>query len=116
MNTGMNAHTGQAIAGLDYLNQRFNDVIKTAKGSLVGAREYGSDIHLQLDRNLNDLAKMTLFHHVAAAIKNPINGLADFKLEELALIIHQDNVAEIVVTGQHLNNPVRLAVYVGGTQ
>ena len=77
------SHTGKNSSGLAYLKQRFKDVIETPRGSVVLAREFGSDFYQLQDRNVDDAFYMDAYIRLSDAINNPANGLDDFKLESM---------------------------------
>lgn len=103
MKTGA-SHTGPSISGLAYLKQRFKDVIETPRGSLVGARDFGSDFYQLQDKNVDKRFYMLAYIRLADAINNPANGLDDFKLESMQLSVHGEKSIELTITGQLLNN------------
>lgn len=103
MKTGT-SHTGQTLSGLAYLKQRIKDVIETPRGSLVGAREFGSDFYQLQDRNIDQGFYMSAYIKLADAINNPANGLDDFKLENMNIEVLSDRQFELSISGQLLNN------------
>ena len=103
MKTGT-SHQGARISGLAYLKQRIKDVIETPLGSLVGARDFGSEFYQLLDRKLDNKFYMSAYIKLAAAINNPANGLDDFKLENMNIQIVGERQFEISIYGQLLNN------------
>ena len=103
MKTGM-SYTGQLISGLAYLKQRIKDVIETPRGSLVGAREFGSYFYKLIDRNIDKRFYMSAYIMLADAVNNPVNGLDDFKLESMAIEVINDRHFILTLTGQLLNN------------
>ncbi|MYL22539.1 baseplate assembly protein [Halomonas alkaliantarctica] len=52
--TGMNAHTGQRLDGLDHIRQSVRDILTTPIGSRVMRRDYGSLLPELIDQPLND--------------------------------------------------------------
>lgn len=101
------SHSGQAISGLAYLRQRIKDIVETPRGSLVLAREFGSDFYQLQDRNIDDKFYMSAYIKLAEAINNPQNGLDDFKLEDMSIVVLNDRSFELSLSGQLLNNGSR---------
>jgi phage baseplate assembly protein W len=52
--TGMNAHTGRALEGLEHIQQSVRDILTTPIGSRVMRRDYGSLLPELIDMPLND--------------------------------------------------------------
>lgn len=52
--TGMNAHTGRALEGLEHIKQSVRDILATPIGSRVMRRDYGSLLPELIDMPLND--------------------------------------------------------------
>lgn len=98
------SHSGKKLSGLAYLKQRIKDVIETPRGSLVGAREFGSDFYQLQDKNINPSFYMKAYIKLADAINNPVNGLDDFKLENMKIEVLDDRRFELSISGQLLNN------------
>lgn len=103
MKTGT-SHSGKILSGLAYLKQRIKDVIETPRGSLVLSREFGSDFYQLQDRNVDEAFYMAAYVRLADAINNPVNGLDDFKLENMSIEAMGDRAFEISISGQLLNN------------
>lgn len=103
MKTGT-SHTGELISGLPYLRQRLFDGVITPKGSLVGARDYGSNWYKLQDRNVDGDFYMDSYVTLSDAINNPANGLDDFLLETMAIEIISDRKIDLSFSGQLLNN------------
>lgn len=103
MKTGT-GHDGKSISGIAYLKQRFTDVLATPKGSLVGARNFGSTFYQLVDRNIDDGFYMQSYIALSEAINNPVNGLDDFRLENMQVNTIGTRQFEIFVSGQLLNN------------
>ena len=66
--TGMNAHTGQRLNGLDHIRQSVNDIITTPIGSRVMRREYGSLVPELIDRPMNDALLMQVYAATIIAV------------------------------------------------
>ena len=46
---GINAHTGQALSGIDHLRQSIRDILTTRIGTRVMRRDYGSRLPTLVD-------------------------------------------------------------------
>ena len=97
-------HDGKSISGIANLTQRFTDVLATPKGSLVGAREFGSTFYQLIDRNIDDSFYMQSYIALSDAINNPANGLDDFRLENMQVSLIGERQFEVFVSGQLLSN------------
>lgn len=51
--SGMNAHTGSTLAGIEHIRQSVADILTTPIGSRVMRREYGSLLPELIDQPLN---------------------------------------------------------------
>lgn len=100
MKTGMCRDTGAALFGVAYLRQRLADVINTPLGSLVGRRDFGSNIHEMVDKNVNRSFYMHCYMRLAEAINNKANGLEDFRLIEMQIERIDKGHFEFVITGE----------------
>jgi hypothetical protein len=98
MKSGMSID-GKAITGLPYLKQRIKDVIETPKGSLVGARSFGSDFYLLQDKNITPAFYMSAYIELADAISSEANGLDDFKLQTMSIDEIVNNSVKITISG-----------------
>ena len=110
MKSGMDKHTGKLITGLPYLRQRLEDAIGTPLGSLVGAREFGSRLYQLIDRNVDSGFYMDGYVRLAECVNSPVNGLDDFKLNEMRLQRISNSQIEIAISGDFLidGEPIEL--------
>lgn len=99
MKQGTDAQSGKTLGGLAYLRQRFNDVINTPLGALVGARDFGSRLHELVDRNIDPGFEMQCYIRLAEAVANPVNGLDDFVLREMRAKPSGEGQVRIDITG-----------------
>ncbi len=104
----MSKTTGMQLTGFASFQQRLADALVTRRGSLVGLRDYGSDIHLLLDKKHTASFTMKLFATVTSAINRPVNGLLDFKLQRLRLNVGEDNTSIVTIIGNWLGESVEL--------
>ena len=103
MKTGT-SREGKSISGLAYLRQRIKDIIETPKGSLVAEREFGSEFYQLQDQTIDQEFYMQAYVKLAEALDNPVNGLQDFRLENISIEVLNDRQFELTLTGQLLNN------------
>lgn len=80
---GMQKENGQSISGIEYLIQRFADVITTPKATRVMNRDYGCDLFKRIDGHMDQAWLVQCYADIAEAARNPINGLQDFLLESI---------------------------------
>lgn len=83
-------HSGKASSGLAYLRQRIRDVLQTELGSLVLNRNFGSNLHLLIDRNVDADYEMDAYIYLFEAFDNPANGLDDCKLITASITSNSD--------------------------
>lgn len=65
---GMNAHTGQALAGIEHIQQSLSDILLTPLGSRVMRRDYGSLLPDLIDQPLNDALLLQLYAATVMAV------------------------------------------------
>ncbi|NRD72712.1 hypothetical protein HQQ94_05500 [Shewanella sp. VB17] len=104
MKTGTDRESGRLIGGVAYLRQRLADVINTPLGSLVARREFGSRMHEMTDRSIGRRFYMDAYVRLTEAVNNPVNGLDDFKLDEMTVSPAGDGRVEIGLSGTYLSN------------
>jgi phage baseplate assembly protein W len=94
---GMNAETGELLAGIDHLKQSIQQIITTRVGSRVMRRKFGSTVPDLIDAPANNQTIMLCYADIAQALKdfeprfklsslyasvdNALNGKATFTLE-----------------------------------
>lgn len=106
---GMNAHTGQALDGLDHLRQSVRDILTTPVGSRVMRRDYGSLLPALLDQPLNDALMLQLY---AATVM----ALARWEPRLVITRVHrgvngqQHGQATLGIDGQTETGPLSIAV------
>lgn len=62
------AEKGQGLALREHVGQSIRRILSTPKGSLVMAREFGSDLWKLVDNPLNDLTRIRIYQETAGAI------------------------------------------------
>lgn len=99
---GMNNTTGQRIEGVAWLRQRLADVLTTPLGSRVMHRDYGSRLFELMDQPMSPRWRVQVFAATAEAIANPVNGLPDFKVTAVDLVVNAKGESELDVYGAYL--------------
>ena len=66
--SGLNRHTGSAIAGLAHLRQSVGDILGTPIGSRVMRRDYGSLVPELIDHPDNQATRVRLTAAIASAL------------------------------------------------
>ncbi len=112
---GMNNTTGKPIDGLDYLRQRLTDVLSTPKGTRLMRREYGCGLFDLLDQAMTEGWLVQCYAAIAEAIADPVNGLQDFRVEQLAPAELSEGMGVFQLTGVYLPQMERLTLDVGAT-
>ena len=65
---GINAHTGQALSGIDHLRQSICDILTTRIGTRVMRRDYGSRLPTLVDTPMTPRLAMDLYSATAEAL------------------------------------------------
>jgi len=65
---GINAHTGQPLAGIDHLRQSIRDILSTRIGTRVLRRDYGSELPALVDRPMTPRLAVDLYAATAQAL------------------------------------------------
>lgn len=66
--SGINAHTGEAISGIEHVKQSICDILLTPVGSRVMRRSYGSRVMYLLDQPMNEALVAAIQGAVAEAL------------------------------------------------
>lgn len=66
--TGINARTGQHMAGVEHLKQSIRDILTTRIGTRVMRRDYGSRLPELVDHPMGEFLKAELFAATAEAL------------------------------------------------
>ena len=106
---GMNAHTGQPLAGLGHLRQSIADILSTPLNTRVMRRDYGSDLPDLIDRPLNGETLVDVYAATADALARWEPRL------RLTRVSIADAVAGhliLVLEGETADRPVRLTAEV----
>jgi phage baseplate assembly protein W len=105
---GMDQATGLGIPANKHLEQSIAHILQTPKGSVVGQRDYGSDLWLLLDRPINSITKMEVYSAVASALQQ---WEPRFVLQQVTLA-PQENGIELSILGENLQDRVHLRTQV----
>jgi phage baseplate assembly protein W len=65
---GINAQTGQPLAGIDHLRQSIRDILPTRIGTRVMRRDYGSRLPALVDNPMTPRLAMDLYSATADAL------------------------------------------------
>lgn len=65
---GMDRTTGRALSGMDHLVQSVGDIVSTAIGTRLCARDYGSDVPDLIDQPANAITVLRIYAATALAI------------------------------------------------
>ena len=65
---GINAHTGQALSGLEHVKQSIRDILTTRIGTRVMRRDYGSRLPELVDRPMTPALAAEMFAATAEAL------------------------------------------------
>ena len=93
------------------LAQRLSDALRFRRGSVPGARGYGSVLRDALDRNVDADFPSLVFKAVAEAIRHPYNGLQDLTLRTVE-IEGEGQQATVMVHAYHEGGNVVVPVVV----
>ena len=66
---GINAHTGQPLAGLDHLRQSIADILSTPLNTRVMRRDYGSRLPELIDQPITPRLAVELYAATAEALR-----------------------------------------------
>ena len=69
---GINAHTGQTLAGLDHLRQSIADILSTPLNTRVMRRDYGSRLPELIDQPITPRLAVELYAATAAMKKTGV--------------------------------------------
>jgi phage baseplate assembly protein W len=114
MKQGTDRNSGKLISGIPYLWQRLSDVISTPRGSVVGRRDFGSQLFEMVDRNVDSGFYMEAYVRLAEAINSPANGLEDFQLSTMRVERVGDHHVEIYLAGVLLDGDTTASVELEG--
>jgi hypothetical protein len=104
---GMNAHTGQPLAGLDHLRQSIADILSTPLNTRVMRRDYGSRIPELIDQPITPRLAVELYAATAEALRR---WEPRFKLTRVRLTDARAGWVELTLEGE-----VRLQGFEGQT-
>ncbi len=102
MRTGLDARTGAILQGWDECAQSIGFIARTAIGSLVLGRSFGSKVPALQDAPMNQLAIMAHFMAIAEALRRWEPG---YRLTNVKVIsLSADGVASFTLTGVYYPN------------
>ena len=104
---GINAHTGQALSGIDHLRQSIRDIMTTRIGTRVMRRDYGSRLPTLVDNPMTTRLAMDLYSATAEALAR---WEPRFKLTRVRLTDARAGWVELTLEGE-----VRLQGFEGQT-
>ena len=104
---GMNAHTGQPLAGLDHLRQSIADILSTPLNTRVMRRDYGSRLPELIDQPITPRLAVELYAATAEALRR---WEPRFKLTRVRLTDARAGWVQITLEGE-----VRLQGFEGQT-
>lgn len=99
---GMNATTGKAIDGDEWLAQAMADILFTPIGTRVMRRDYGSLLPSLLDQPLNAATMLQLYAASADALRR---WLPQFTLSRCTLTKGDGGTAAIAIEGYRTDRP-----------
>ena len=108
---GINAHTGQPLAGLDHLRQSIADILSTPLNTRVMRRDYGSVIPELIDQPLNQTTLLRLYAATAAAV---MRWEPRFQISRINLAFNAPAGATVEVAGRLGNNDMSTTARIGG--
>ena len=103
---GINAHTGQTLAGLDHLRQSIADILSTPLNTRVMRRDYGCLLPLLLDQPDNPATQIRITAAVAGALLRWEPRVRLMRLG-LARDAERPGHAELQLRGQIVVEPLR---------
>ena len=87
---GINAQTGQPLAGIDHLRQSIRDILTTRIGTRVMRRDYGSRLPALVDNPMTPRLAMDLYSATAEALARCQDDAQEWDAErERAESFHQ---------------------------
>lgn len=102
MRTGVDRNTGKILTGWDHCRQSISVVLTTAVGTLLMARDFGSDVPLMIDRPSSEpqIAQITMA--CATALRREEPG---FRLRRVQVTnLGADGIAEFDLAGDFYPN------------
>lgn len=73
------------------ISQRLADAFRFRRGTLIGARDYGSRLSDLTDRNADETLRALVHQNVAETLRHPPNNLAELELKSIT-IAQKENV------------------------
>jgi phage baseplate assembly protein W len=107
MINGMNAKTGQALCGIEHLEQSIRDILSTPVGTRVMRRSYGSRLMYLLDGPMNE----TMMAQMQAAVVEALNNYEPrLKLTQVVVSGAESGRVILTIEGYYIpdNKVIRL--------
>ncbi len=102
MRTGIDRATGRVLTGWDHCAQSICDIVTTAIGSRVIARDYGSHVPALQDRPMNEATVTRHFSAIAEALQKWEPG---FRLDKVSVVtLAAGGVAAFAMSGTYYPN------------
>lgn len=94
---------GDALTLRPHVSQSIRRILSTPKGSLVMAREFGSDLWKLVDNPTNDITRIRIYQETAAAILKwePRVELKKISIESVSVGHITVNVEFVLLGGEH---------------
>jgi len=105
--SGMNAHTGRALSGLDHIRQSVADIITTPIGTRVMRRSYGSEVPELIDQPLHGATVLRVYAATAHAVRLWESRI---KLQGIQLERGLDGQATLILDGIADEQSIQLAI------
>lgn len=96
---GVDANTGQPLAGLEHLKQSIRDILTTRIGTRVMRRDYGSRVPELVDRPITPALAVELYAAIAEALDR---WEPRIKLERVRVLSAQEGSVELSLQGVYL--------------
>lgn len=82
----INPYSGQNISGINQLIMRIDRIVRTVKKTRSKLRNYGTNIRDSLGKNNTRLVITLAQNELLTAMNDPINGVTDFKIEQVKIL------------------------------
>jgi phage baseplate assembly protein W len=99
---GMNATTGRAVEGDEWLAQAVADILTTPIGTRPMRRDYGSLVPALIDQPLNSATTLQIYAASAGALRR---WLPELSLTRCSLSKREGGAAELTIEGHRTDLP-----------
>ena len=107
MMTGINSQTGDAIDGIEHIQQSIKDILTTPIGTRVMRRDYGSRLFDLIDAPINHFTRTAIYIAVSQALRRwePRFALKQIRVEsttagKIILNLAGDYLTSSKISGQ----------------